>query len=316
MARRLFVLALGCLLASALGEDLHILGTGRLVGHYYPVGGAVSHVVNGSGRGLVLTVRVTAGSTENLEGLERGELSLALAQSDVAYQAYRGEGAFSPRPRHDLRALMGLHTEPLHLVCREDADVEGVRDLARRSVAVGEFGSGIRTTVREVLASYGLDEARDLEARYDPSDALPKLLADGTIDCFFYTVGVGGAAIHAAAALQEISLVPLDTPEIEALVAERPYYHFATVPGGTYRGVEEDVTLLAVRALLVTTTRTDQETAFRITDALLDDFTTLTEAFPTSLAGLARQDLARGLGIPVHAGARRAYLRHNIQPDP
>lgn len=318
--RPLLVLVLVLLAAVAHGESasvrLHVLGTGRVVGLYYPVGGAVSHVVNARVDETLLTVKVTAGSVENLEGLERGELSLALAQSDVLYHAYHGQGAFAPRPRPDLRALMGLHPEPLHLVCRRDAGVTGLEDLAGRAVAVGELGSGVRTTVRAVLGALGLDEQRDLEPRYDPADALPRLMAEGTIDCFFYTVGIGGAAIRAAAALQDVALVPLDAPELRALVAARPYYALVTVPGGTYRGVPEDVTLLGVRAVLVATERLEPETAYRLTDALLEGFGMLRETFPAALAGLRLDEVTLGLGVPLHAGARRAYLRRGIRLAP
>ena len=48
--------------------------------------------------------------------------------------------------------------------------------------------------------------------------------------------------------------------EIEALVAERPYYAMATIPGGLYNGNDEDVTTFGVRATFVTSADVEEDT--------------------------------------------------------
>lgn len=298
-----------CLLGSGLAQELHVIGTGSVVGLYYPVGGAVSFIVNNAEPDLILTVKVTAGSVTNLEALQRGDISFALVQSDVLLEMSSSESSDLP----EVQALMGLHAEPLHLVCRKDAGVKELRDIANKRVNVGDEGSGVLETVRAVLSAYRLDETKDFSAlHYSPRDA-PTLLAQGELDCFFFTVGIGGAAIHATASLIDIDLIALDGPELMGLMRENPYYSFVTVPANTYEGVNQSVTLVGVKAFLVVSSGLPDDLAYRVVKALLDSFETLKQTYPV-LETVEKETLLDGLGISLHPGAERAYREAGLLP--
>ncbi|MDQ3458738.1 MAG: TAXI family TRAP transporter solute-binding subunit [Deinococcota bacterium] len=281
------------------------IGTGGVTGVYYPVGGATARLVNEADVGLRLTVESTAGSVFNVRAMAAGELDLALAQSDVVYQAYNGEAEFEGEPVERLRTVMGLHAEPLHLICRQEAGVESLEDIVGTSINLGPPGSGILNTVQAVLEVYGIDEG-ELQAEYLRPAEAPDFLRDGRLDCFFYTVGIGGAAIQDIAVTTDITLVPLDGPELEGLIEEFPYYAFATVPAGTYSGIDEDVTIFGVKALFATTTDLDDEVVYNVVTAVLNNLETFQQTHP-ALAGLTEEDFLSGLGAPLHPGAERAY---------
>src|SRR5690606_20187284 len=95
----------------AMAQGFFTIGTGGVTGVYYPVGGAVSKLVNDADVGLRLTVESTGGSVFNINSINSGQMDLALAQSDVVYQAYNGEVAFEGTPVEKLRTVMGLHAE-------------------------------------------------------------------------------------------------------------------------------------------------------------------------------------------------------------
>jgi TRAP-type uncharacterized transport system substrate-binding protein len=257
------------------------IGTGGVTGVYYPVGGATARLVNEADVGLRLTVESTAGSVFNVRAMAAGELDLALAQSDVVYQAYHGEAEFEGEPVEQLRTVMGT------------------------SINLGPPGSGILNTVQAVLEVYGIDEG-ELQAEYLRPAEAPDFLRDGRLDCFFYTVGIGGAAIQDIAVTTSVTLVPLDGPELEGLIEDFPYYSFATVPAGTYSGIDEDVTIFGVKALFATTTDLDDEVVYNIVTAVLNNLETFQQTHP-ALAGLTEEDFLTGLGAPLHPGAERAY---------
>ncbi len=287
-----------------LAQDLHIIGTGSVVGLYYPVGGAVSFIVNNEAKDLLLTVKVTPGSVANVESLVLGDISLALVQSDVMHEAFYGENSFAS-PFNSLRALMGLHAEPLHLVCRKDSGVSRLRDIVGKRVNLGPEGSGILNTTRAVIEAYSIDESQVL-ARYETAKLAPELLIAGDIDCFFFTIGIGGAAIQTTALRIPISLIPIDGPELMPLLNNAPYYSFVTIPAHTYPGVNEAVTSFGVKAFLVTTSSLPDETAYEIVRALMNSFDTLKETYPL-LESLIKEDVLDGLSIPIHPGAEKAY---------
>ena len=117
------------LLGSAQAQDFLTIGTGGVTGVYYPVGGATAKIVNDADVGLRLTVESTGGSVFNIKAMQADQLDLALAQSDVVFQAANGQEAFEGDQVAELRTVMGLHPEPLHLVCSADAGVETLLTL-------------------------------------------------------------------------------------------------------------------------------------------------------------------------------------------
>jgi uncharacterized protein len=291
------------------------IGTASVVGIYYPVGGAVAQIVNQAEVGLRATVEATGGSEANIVLLRDGELDLALAQSDVAYQAYHGvdREAFIDQPVENLRSLMGLHAEPLHLVCAADAGVETVHDIEGLRVNIGNPGSGIRFTTEQALQAVGIGTT-DFTAEGLTGAESIDFLRDGRIDCLFYTIGIGGAALVDISTTMDVVFVPMDAPELEELVEEQPYYAFTTVPAETYRGQDEDIQLFGVKALFVTTTDLSEDHAYDIVTAILDNLEQFRATHP-ALQFLEAEDFLTGLGAPLHEGAERAYEDAGMMND-
>ena len=304
-----FVAALAglSLAAMAIAQTTFLtIGTGGVTGVYYPVGGATARYVNEAGVGLRLTVESTAGSVFNISAIRDGQLDLALAQSDVVYQAFNGEGPFVGNPFEGVRPLMGLYAEPMHLVCLDSANVSGFRDIAGKRVSLGAPGSGVLFTVQAMLEVMGMSES-DVSAEYLRPAEAPDFLRDGRVDCFFYTVGIGGAAIRDIMATTAAKLIPLDDPEFADLIERLPYYAFATVPAGLYGARQPDpVTLFGVKALFVGSTSLTDDQAYSIMKAVLDNLDGF-KATHAALANLSPEDILTGLGAPLHPGAERAY---------
>lgn len=286
-------------------QEFYTIGTGGVTGVYYPVGGATAKIVNDADVGLRLTVESTGGSVFNVEAINAQQLDLAVAQSDVVYQAYNGEVAFEGKPVSKLRTIMGLHPEPMHLVCNSNAGVNSFRDIAGKKVNLGNPGSGQLNTVQAMLEVFGMSED-DLQPEYLKAAEAPDYLRDGRIDCFFYVVGVGAAAIQDITTTADVTLVPLDDPELQGLIETYPYYAYATVPAGTYQGQDEELTLFGVKALFVSSTDVPEEDVYKIVKAVLDNLDTFQATHP-ALANLTAEDFIEGIGAPLHPGAERAY---------
>jgi TRAP transporter TAXI family solute receptor len=199
----------------AHAQQFLTIGTGGVVGVYFPVGGATARYRERGERRPAPHGRV-----DRRLGLQRprdpgGQLDLALAQSDVTYQAYNGTGTFEGEAFEGLRTIMGLHAEPMHLICQSSANVESFRDIAGKRVSIGNPGSGIYNTVLAMLDAFDMTEA-DFSAEYLVAAEQPDFLRDGRIDCFFYTVGIGGGAIRDITATADVDVVPLDDPELQS----------------------------------------------------------------------------------------------------
>ena len=81
------------------------VGTGGIVGVYYPLGGAICRFVNAGRKdhGLRCTVESTGGSVFNINSVMSGDMDIGFAQSDTQYYALTGAGAFKDKPQPKLQ---------------------------------------------------------------------------------------------------------------------------------------------------------------------------------------------------------------------
>src|SRR5262245_45219736 len=72
------------------------IGTGGVTGVYYAVGGAICRLLNKDRKahGIRCSVESTGGSAFNVNTIQGGELDFGMAQSDVAFNAIKGEGQY------------------------------------------------------------------------------------------------------------------------------------------------------------------------------------------------------------------------------
>lgn len=323
------LLATGCGLALAgLGQGslraqnmrLFRIGTGGIAGTYYPIGGLIAAVISqppgarsceegGSCGvpGLVAIVQSSNGSVANVEGIGTGQIESGFVQSDVAYGAYTGTGAFAERePVPGLRALASLYMESMQLVARADSGIESVADLRGRRVSLDSRGSGTQIDAVLALEAFGLDED-DLDAVYLKPEQSIRLLAAGDLDAFFIVAGYPTPSVREAAADQGARLIPIDGPAVDALIERYPFFSRDRIPAGLYAGVPPTPTL-GVLAQWLVHERLDEALAHDVTAALWHP--THRPVLDTGHAKgreITLDTALDGLGIPLHPGAERFY---------
>ncbi len=286
------------------------IGTGGVTGVYYPTGGAICRLVNRdrAEHGIRCGVESTGGSVFNINAIRGGELEFGVAQSDWQYHAFNGSSRFEEQgPFEDLRAVFSVHPEPFTVVARADAGIESFEDLQGMRVNVGNPGSGQRGTMEVLMAAMGwtMDDfavASELQAA-EQSQAL----CDNNIDAMIYTVGHPSGSIQEATTACDSVLVNVANDAVDMLVDENPFYRTATIPGGMYRGNDEDTMTFGVGATFVTSADVPEEVVYTVVSAVfenIDQFRSLHPAF----ANLDPAQMANdGLSAPLHPGAERYF---------
>ncbi len=310
-------LTLGALLTAAfmapaaMAEEFITIGTGGVTGVYYPTGSAICRLVN-KGRkehGIRCSVESTGGSVYNIKTIRAGELEFGVAQSDWQYHAYNGtsENFEADGPMEELRAVFSVHPEPFTVVARADAGIKTFEDLKGKRVNIGNPGSGARGTTEVVLAAMGwsiddLGLATELKAAEQAA-----ALCDNQIDAMIYTVGHPSGSIQEASTACDSVLVNVTGDAIDTLIADYSYYRTATIPGGMYRGTDEDVTTFGVGATFVTSANVSDEAVYAVVSSVFDNFEDFKKLHP-AFANLSPEEMATaGLSAPLHAGAAKYY---------
>jgi TRAP transporter TAXI family solute receptor len=132
------------------------IGTGGVTGVYYAAGGAICRLVNKdrAKHGIRCSVESTGGSVFNVNTIKAGELDLGFTQSDVQFNAIKGQGQFKDAGAWaDLRAVFSVHPEPFTLLTRKESGIKTFGDLKGKRVNVGNPGSGTRASMEELLGA-------------------------------------------------------------------------------------------------------------------------------------------------------------------
>ena len=302
------VVAVGTTSASAQ-EKFITIGTGGQTGVYYVVGQSICRLVNrGSAEhNLKCTAPSTGGSIANINAIKAGDMDMGVAQSDWQFHAFNGSSEFEGAGYDDLRAVFSVHPEPFTVVARADAGIETFDDLKGKRVNIGNPGSGQRATMEVVLDAMGWSvDDFSLASELKPAEQ-SAALGDNKVDAIIYTVGHPNGSIQEATTTVDALLVPVDGPAIETLIAERPYYAAATIPGGMYSGNDADVNTFGVKATFVTSASVDDETVYQVVKAVFDNFDRFKGLHP-AFANLTEEEMiSQGLSAPLHPGAERYY---------
>jgi uncharacterized protein len=305
------------------------IGAASTGGSFFEIGGvvaaAISSPVEGSAcatgggcgvPGLVAVAQATQGSIENVRLINAKQLESGFAQADLAAMAYSGTGPFTDNgPMPQLRAIASLVPEALHVVVRADSSIQSIADLAGKTIAVGEAGSGTTVNAKVLLAAAGFGENDVVRKNLRPAQAAEEMKA-GTVDALILAGSYPVPAIQELAAAIPVRLVPVTDTVAAKLEKEFSFYDVATIPAGTYRHVDVDTPTVGFYALWVVGADADVDLIHDITRAVWS------EGAAKLFAGIdpiGRQiklsDALKGVSLPLHPGAERFYREAGFAVD-
>jgi len=305
-----FVMAFSSAAVSADKTTFVTIGTGGVTGVYYPTGGAIARLVNKGKKehGIRASVESTGGSVYNLNALASGELEMGVAQSDWQYHAYNGTSKFKEKGANkDLRAVFSVHPEPFTVVARADSGIKNFQDLKGKRVNIGNPGSGQRGTMEVVMGKMGWTKDDFKLASELKSAEQSKALCDNKIDAIVFTVGHPSGSIKEATTSCDSVLVNVQGPEIDALVNDNDYYRTAVIPGGMYRGSDEDTMTFGVGATFVSSAKVPENVIYVVSKSVFENFDDFKKLHP-AFANLKKEQMVKdGLSAPLHDGAAKYY---------
>jgi TRAP transporter TAXI family solute receptor len=299
-------------MSSAQTQTFITVGTGGVTGVYYAAGGAICRLLNKDRKahGIRCSVESTGGSTFNINTIRAGELDFGMAQSDVQFNAFKGEGPYKDNAFPELRAVFSVHPEPFTVLARKEAGVTRFEDFRGKRFNVGNPGSGTRASMEVLLSALGWKLSDFSLASELKADEHGAALCDNKIDGFFYGVGHPSANIQDPTTTCGAKLIPLTGPTIDKLVADHPYYAKATIPGGMYNANPQPTETYGVMATLVTSAKVPDDVVYRLVKATFDNFDEFKRLHP-AFANLEPAKMVRdGLTAPLHPGAVKYYQQN------
>jgi TRAP transporter TAXI family solute receptor len=295
-----------CALSALLpfGSQALTIGTGPLNGVYYPTGGAICRVLNAGHalHGDSCTVQSTRGSMANLKALDKGDVQLALVQSDVLHHALHGTGPSSGQgTNNELRSLFRLYQESLTLLAAPNSGITTLADIEGERVYPGNKGAGEQITSQAVMAAMGWQPGQ-FAAYQLKSDSEPlEGLCDGSLDAAFVVAGHPSLAVGDLISRCKVRLIPIEGEQIDTLLKQHPYYQRSRIAANLYPGQTTAINNIGMSAELVALASLPDPIVRTVRDTLLARVKQFSRLHP-ALSKVTPEQLQAQTELPLHAG--------------
>jgi len=266
--------------------------------------------------GLQLKVTGSGGSAANLNDVEAGRVDIALVYAGDAYLASQGLLKHHPERLKDVLALGRVYGSTAQLVVLKESRIKTPEDLVNRRVAIGSSGSGAAHSAERYFRILGIwDEITPLYLGYDLA---MKELTNRSADAVWQLVGAPSASIVTTSRSHSLRLVDLsELAEQSDFLLEYPFYSWASIPAGTYRGQDQPIVSFQDNTLLVTHPATDPKLLATILRLLFSPggMQQMRKVHPVG-KDLDIQKGLQGIQIPLHPEAIKFWREQGILKEP
>src|SRR6187397_1520208 len=300
---------------AALAQQTTIaIATGGTGGVYYPLGGGMANVLTKYVPGYAATARVTGGSVDNLKLIGSQQSEVALVMVDAALDALKGEDKFKGNPV-EVRTLMVLYPNRMHVVSVEGRGVEKMSDLKGKRVSTGSPGSATEVMAFRVIEAAGLDKDKDMRRERLGVAESVNAIKDGKIDAFFWVGGLPTAAVTDLANTPNTKLKMIDHADAVAAMNKKygNLYVQDTIPKDTYKGMEADNHQATVMNILVAHESMDEKTAYNIVKTIFDRLDDVIAVHKEAVNFKLENQKTAATPIPFHPGALKYFAEKGVK---
>ena len=287
------------------------VGTGSSSGAWYIIGGGMANAVNLNSGWFTVTNEAASGGGENLRNLEEGNVDIIMLNCDMGYYYYTSTDSYTGAGSDSLRSMIALPSSAMHIVVKAGSKITSIADLKGKNVAVGTAGSGYESFASKVIASAGMSYD-DMKVQMINPSQMADAMKNGQIDAFFYPVQAPGSAITELALSADIEIMNLPSDFTEKFLNEHVGYVTYTIPAGTYKGQDSDISTLATGQFIATDRENfSEDELYVLMRDIFDNreewvvsHNTCTEITDTNIGSLI---------VPLHAGAVKFYRERGVE---
>jgi TRAP transporter TAXI family solute receptor len=171
--------------------------------------------------GIKLQLKPSAGSLDNLQALNKGDVDLGFVQSGSTNQ--------DEAERRGLISIGSLFTEPVWLFLREGVKVNELTQLKGLKINLGPEGSGVPRLFQQVLAANGVEPGELHVSALENTPATVELL-EGRIDGLVFSSAPDAPLIQMLLITPGIKL--FDFAQAEAYTRRLPFLTHVVLPRG------------------------------------------------------------------------------------
>jgi uncharacterized protein len=263
-------------------------------------------------KGIAVEVKKSAGSNENLSGVDASTTTIGTAFIGSAYDAVNGTGWAAGHKHGNVRALFPMYATSFQIGALRNSDIRSLADLDGKKVGVGPAKGPAEVFFRAAAA---VAKIKPVIVNGDPA-ALSRSLISGEIDALWQGAVVPIPSLSEVADHADAVVFGLSDAEVAAVLRKLPQLAATTIPAGTYRGQTAEIRSVSAWNFVVANKDLPDDTAYAITKAVLSAADPKSLIYPAAAGTLARNAVNNRV-MPFHPGAVRFYEEAGIKlPSP
>jgi TRAP transporter TAXI family solute receptor len=270
----------------------------------YTISAGMTNIVN-KYTNYEASVIPSGGTAATIRCITRKERDFGFGGSYDIYTAYTGTGAFSKEGKQPILLVAMGYTTLMTFVAQPG--IETVEDFKgkvfmyrRKPVPLwGIYGDA-------VLKAYNVSE-NDVKcvASVETKELLDSLKV-GSVD-----IGLVPGAIPNAFTIQlleakKFNLISIDTNKLEAIAKKNPFMIPMTIPAGTYKGQERDVSTMGYTMDLFARADLPDEVIYDVAKAIFGHYDEFAKVHPL-VKKFTLKNACKNSVIPIHPGAMKYY---------
>ncbi len=291
----------------------------QLVGFASPAAGGLSYVtvagmVNTVNKYMPGNVRfmheATTGTLDMVRRLQiaygqKKEMLAAFGTPD-GWNAYKGEAEYKGKPFNQLRSVIFNHVVDLYLAVPANSPIKSYADVKGKRIGMGGPGSSPANLGHMILEYYGVTK-KDFKPFYYVYKETVEGIQDGSLDGGFLAGGFPMPSYLELSTRFNARIVPVDDRIAKKIIADHPGHYQNIVKAKSYKGLEQDTSILGWTSAVWTHANTSSELVYSFLTTLFDH----TEEYyqiHQDARGLTLENATRTILVPFHPGAEK-YLR-------
>jgi TRAP transporter TAXI family solute receptor len=310
------VLATGAL----ANEQKYIIATASTGGTFYPVGVGIATIASlklAKTNNMTFSAITSAGSGENIDMMEKGEVDFSIIQGLFGSMAWQGKATYANNAKKGLRSVSMLWQNVEHFVVTSDTaktgNIKDLKNLYDESFSIGGRNSGSRVSAETIMEALAIDYTK-MNIQYLGYTPSSTALQDRKIKGMNTPAGAPVSAVtnaFASIGADRIKVLDFSDADIKKIDEAYPVWTRYVVPSGTYPGQKEDINTIAQPNLLVVNEETPEEVVYMLTKTMYENLPFLNTVHQATKV-MSLQKAIDGLPMPLHKGALKYYQEQGI----
>jgi TRAP transporter TAXI family solute receptor len=305
---------------AAKKETKYVIATASTGGTYYPVGVGIATIASiklAKKYKTTFSAITSAGSGENVDMLDKGEVDFAIVQGLFGSMAWQGKEKYAGNAKKNLRSVSMLWQNVEQFTVKNEVAKTGnimdLKNLYGERFAIGGRSSGSRVSAETIMKSLGIDYSK-MNVQYLGYTPSSTALQDGKVKGMNTPSGPPTSAVtnvFASMGNDKIKVLDFNADDLAKISTNYPVWTPFTIKAGTYPSQTKDINTIAQPNLLVVTKDTPVETVYLLTKTIYENLPFLNSVHKATKAMSLNKAIA-GLPMPLHPGAAKFYKEQGI----